>query len=151
MLLEQVVWQFRKKLLDKINLFKIDNKKVIDKKKCLSYFIFVQGGSPEMKIKYGGCGRLAQLVERLPYKERVRSSSLLTPTIISAIWNRKVADNVPTFFKDWKLNNQKEVIKTSFFIAWIKKSIRQKIIAIFIIYIHSLKKRCKFLINMLTH
>ncbi len=26
-------------------------------------------------------GRLAQLVERLPYKERVRSSSLLTPTI----------------------------------------------------------------------
>ena len=27
-------------------------------------------------------GRLAQLVERLPYKERVRSSSLLTPTII---------------------------------------------------------------------
>ena len=37
----------------------------------------------EMKIKYGGCGRLAQLVERLPYKERVRSSSLLTPTIKS--------------------------------------------------------------------
>ena len=27
-------------------------------------------------------GRLAQLVERLPYKERVRSSSLLTPTIL---------------------------------------------------------------------
>ena len=26
-------------------------------------------------------GRLAQLVERLPYKERVRSSSLLAPTI----------------------------------------------------------------------
>ena len=31
----------------------------------------------EIKIE----GRLAQLVERLPYKERVRSSSLLTPTI----------------------------------------------------------------------
>ena len=29
----------------------------------------------------GRHGRLAQLVERLPYKERVRSSSLLTPTI----------------------------------------------------------------------
>ena len=38
-------------------------------------------------------GRLAQLVERLPYKERVRSSSLLTPTI------------------------KKEVIKTSFFMV----------------------------------
>ena len=36
-------------------------------------------------------GRLAQLVERLPYKERVRSSSLLTPTIkdqmTSVIWS----------------------------------------------------------------
>ena len=32
-------------------------------------------------IKNVESGRLAQLVERLPYKERVRSSSLLTPTI----------------------------------------------------------------------
>ena len=37
--------------------------------------------SDEQMTKEYRCGRLAQLVERLPYKERVRSSSLLTPTI----------------------------------------------------------------------
>ena len=54
-------------------------------------------GQGKLIIKYGVCGRLAQLVERLPYKERVRSSSLLTPTIISAIQSQKVDDKMPTF------------------------------------------------------
>ena len=48
-------------------------------------------------------GRLAQLVERLPYKEDVRSSSLLTPTI-------KIEEPKGSFFIDiynLKLNYHK--------------------------------------------
>ena len=64
-------------LLDKINIFKIYRKKVLTNVLFSVIIIFVV----DQTIKKEQNGSLAQLGERLPYKQDVTGSSPVTPTI----------------------------------------------------------------------